>query len=469
MKANGSSSYNKTVAYLFKGLIVKDEAERERILHDAETKSTREMLGKLIEQDENIVSAVNDDYIKSVEINENLNREIMNVDSNLSKVKLTQKVSSVMGGDTFFTEIDKKITEMNVKKGGNIAENAKAKLETEKLDKKRREHVDTLKNIGAEKKVWLDQLEEGALRDLTYEDGFNNSFEHDYEYKVFLLIFEGIFLEKVHEAIDRTLSIKGKTLGWDCMNDEQEEARREASEKELKAKLETISPLEREREELSWKREEEAHKIELEKKRQVTREEWKKHFKRFWEPKNITKLAEKREEIDFNYNLYVTTTKEVVFSFFKRICFNAWHFKNIFLCAEEFILVEYFKRYLLNLLDRNVRPDREDEEALGILMNLLANFKDIAEMLSVDEKDRPLVLERVNSNVTIGEAIREINEVRKNANQKLVKRVKVKHLNDIFLPAMLAIRTIIFMTIGNKRIKTYVDGCQKVIGIFLYI
>ena len=174
------------------------------------------------------------------------------------------------------------------------------------------------------------------------------------------------------------------------------------------------------------------------------------------------------EENDINYKLYVDTTKEVIFSLYKKFCFNAWHFKNIFLAAEEFILIEYFKRYLLTLSDNpNIPPNKEEEEALGILMKQIAYFKDLAEILTIEEKERETVLQRVNDKVTIGEALKEINEVKKNSNQKSIKRVKVENLNDIFLPAMLCIRTIIFMTIGNKRIKSYSENMEKVNLIFL--
>jgi hypothetical protein len=432
-------------------------------------------------QDSSIVLAVNEIYTRGVDINENMNREIMSIDSNVSKIKINPPSRGGMSGDPFFQELDKKITELGVQKANNEADNTKAKDEISVNEKKRKEHSDTLRNISSEKKVWLDQLVEDDLRDLTYKDHLDLSTDRDYEYKIMLLVFEGIFLEKVQETIDRELSIRGKIYGWQAMDEEGEEKRRLESEHEMRQRCEGLATQqEREREEETWRNKEEEYKIDLERRKTAVREEWKAYFKRFWGVKDLIQNEEKRkskvkDQLDDHYELYVRVTKEVIFKLFKRFCFNAWQFKNVFLAAEEFILLDYLKKYLLGLSDKNVPAAKEEEEALGILMNILTNLKDQAEVLTIEQSERLNILYRAREKgETIGEARKELKDVRAQNREKHIKRIEVSNLNSVFLPSMLTIRTIIFLTIGNRRIKSYGDIIANVrkickfLGIFLH-
>ncbi len=424
-------------------------------------------------QDSSIVLAVNEIYTRGIDINENMNREIMNIDTNISKIKLNPPNRGGMSGDPFFQEMDKKITELGVQKTNNENDNLKGKDEISVNEKKRKEHSDTLRNISSEKKVWLDQLVEDDLRDLTYKDHLDLSIERDYEYKIMLLIFEGIFLEKVQETIDRELSIRGKIYGWHAMDEESEEKRRLESEQEMHKRCEELgSQNEREREEENWRNKEEEYKTDLERRKAAVREEWKAYFKRFWGVRDLIQIEEKRknkikEEFDDHYALYVKVTKEVIFKLYKKICFNAWQFKNVFLAAEEFILLDYLKKYLLGFSDKNVPAAKEEEEALGILMNILTNLKDQAEVLTIETKERLNILYRAREKgESIGEARKELKDVRVQNKEKHIKRVDVSNLNTLFLPAMLTIRTIIFLTIGNRRIKSYGDIISNVSKLF---
>ena len=466
-----SQNVSKSIAHIFKGAIVLTEEEKERILLDFESKNPREIAEKIITQNNNIVLTVNDNYTKSVEINENMNREIMSMDANLAKIKLNIQKGGAISGDPFFGELDKKITELAVNKANNENDSKKSKDEIERIEKKRKDHIDDLRKISSEKKVWLDQLIEDDLRDLTYNSSLNNAPSHDYEYKILLLVFEGIFLEKVQESIDKALSIKGKNIGWGVMNEEEEEKRKLLSEAKLREKCAALSHLEQEHEEENWRREEENLKITLDKDRSVYREEWRRLFKKFWAPRDLIQLEENRKNKikedtnnnEPNYELYVRTTKEVIFGLVKKLCYNSWHFKNIFLCGEDFILLEYLKKYLLGLSERNISSNKEEEEALGIIMNLLKNLQDQAEILTIEESERLNVLYRTKEkNISIGEAFKEIKDVKILNNQRTPKRVEVQGLNSIFLPTMLTIRTILFMTIANRRIKSYTDIIDNV-------
>ena len=393
----------------------------------------------------------------------------MNIDTNVSKIKLNAPSRGGMSGDPFFQEMDKKITELGVQKTNNENDNIKSKDEISVNEKKRKEHSDTLRNISSEKKVWLDQLIEDDLRDLTYKDHLDLSTERDYEYKIMLLIFEGIFLEKVQETIDRELSIRGKIYGWQAMDEESEEKRRLESEHEMRKRCEELgSQNEREREEENWKNKEEEYKNDLERRKAAVKEEWKNYFKKFWGVRDLIQIEEKRknkikEPSDDHYGLYVKVTKEVIFKLYKKICFNAWQFKNVFLAAEEFILLDYLKKYLLGFSDKNVPAAKEEEEALGILMNILTNLKDQAEVLTIEERERLNILYRAREKgETIGEARKELKDVRVQNKERHIKRIEVNNLNSLFLPAMLTIRTIIFLTIGNRRIKSYGDIISNV-------
>lgn len=393
----------------------------------------------------------------------------MNIDTNVSKIKLNPPSRGGMSGDPFFQEMDKKITELGVQKTNNENDNIKSKDEISVNEKKRKEHADTLRNISSEKKVWLDQLIEDDLRDLTYKDHLDLSTERDYEYKIMLLIFEGIFLEKVQETIDRELSIRGKIYGWQAMDEESEEKRRLESEHEMRKRCEELgSQNEREREEENWKNKEEEYKNDLERRKAAVKEEWKNYFKKFWGVRDLIQIEEKRknkikEPSDDHYGLYVKVTKEVIFKLYKKICFNAWQFKNVFLAAEEFILLDYLKKYLLGFSDKNVPAAKEEEEALGILMNILTNLKDQAEVLTIEERERLNILYRAREkSETIGEARKELKDVRVQNKERHIKRIEVNNLNSLFLPSMLTIRTIIFLTIGNRRIKSYGDIISNV-------
>ncbi len=428
---------------------------------------------KTLENNNQIVLLANDNYAKNVEINENMNKEIMSISSNLNKIKINppNKVNVSFSGDPFFSEIDKKIFELNAIKSVNEKDISKSKEEIEKLEKKKKEHIETFRNLGSEKKVWLDQLNEDDLRDLTYNSSLSKKPEHDYEYKILLLIFEGIFLEKVQENIDKALSIRGKNIGWGIMNEEEEEARKQHDEYLLKQRLEALSQLEREHEEEKHRREEENRTIEIDKQKSIVKEEWKRLFKKFWTPKDLLKAEENRKnkiKEDFsntepNYDLYVTVTKEVIFDHFKALCFNAWHFKNLFLCKDEYILLDTLKKYFLNLSDKHVPSDKEEELVLGIILNIVNHLKDESEILTVSEKERFSVLNRAKEKeISITESIKEVKEVRISNKEKALKRVDVSNLNSVFLPSLLTVRVLLFITIANKRIRFYSDSVENV-------
>jgi hypothetical protein len=351
------------------------------------------------------------------------------------------KVPSETISDPFSAELKKKIKELDSKKIINEKLNKDASDEIAKLDKKIKEHTDTLKKIVSEKKVWLDQLDEQDMIDLTYEDSFNKRLSHEYEYKSFFLIFEGIFLEKVLDQLHSTLAKKYKVYGWEWMNDET----------------------------VAQKRLEKVPEEEIERNRRNILNEWSGYFKKFWETKDITTF---REEIknppknsDDRYTPYVDTLKEVIFATYKKKCFDAWEFKNKFLDTEEFNILETFGNELLKAKGISESSQR-DVDCLSALMNIVNNLKEQAELLTVDGPNLEEILKHLVPGETIGEALKKTNEVRAGLKLGNIKRNKIPHLNKVFLPAMITLKTIIFITIGNRRVKHYQDAITNVNFIY---
>src|SRR5690606_30290605 len=129
---------------------------------------------------------------------------------------------------------------------------------------------------------WLDKLDSHHLRHLTKADNFNESELYDYEYKVFSLIFSGVFLEKVQEMTDRELSIRGVPFGWEAMDEEKNlmeaNERREKHMEEINhlGKEQQKGPIDR------FNQNEEVINAELNLRKEAVKTEWKVLFKRYW-------------------------------------------------------------------------------------------------------------------------------------------------------------------------------------------
>jgi len=115
----------------------------------------------------------------------------------------------------------------------------------------------------------------------------------------------------------------------------------------------------------------------------------------------------------------IKATMEVTFNFFKKLCFDSWRFKNLVLACDEYIVIDYVKKYYA--IEVNASGEvHGDEDILGKIMNVIDSLKLEAE---------------------------KANEGRK---QHLDPR-----LDDVFLPAMNALMVIVFLSIGNKRVRLH--------------
>ncbi len=455
-----SKSLKKNVRNIFKGLFVDNEKKYTKLIQNATDPDHIQLLQKIISQDNSIVENINENYTRSLDINESLNLEIMNMDELLSQVKCgVGSNPSNSGRSDFFTEIDSKINEFTRLKEENKNKIRNATFNVSQLEKKKRDDFDYLKNFSEEKKVWLDKLDAFELRDLTSKESFNTSPEHDYEYKVFELIFSGLFLGKLQDKIDKKLSSKGKKFKWECMDEKMnDQLRGERFAKHTEELKKLTSKEEIDNIKNQFHVNEQKLKMELNDEQRQTNEEWNALFKLYWTGKSDKQIDPARRKI------YEDTTREVVMEFYKNECYNAWRFKNAFLGKEEFVFNDKFKDYILALSDvKATDASKQEEEALARLMTILDNLKDKAEMLTIGDEDKKIIEERmVKEKCSIVEALKKVNEVRELEGGKAIKRKKIANLYDVFLPAMIAIRTVIFLTIGNRRIKGFKDTMEKV-------
>lgn len=109
-------------------------------------------------------------------------------------------------------------------------------------------------------------------------------------------------------------------------------------------------------------------------------------------------------------------TSEITFEYFKKLCFDAWRFKNQILACEEFVIINY---------DHNSH------------MTLDASL-----MRMMDEL----------------ESIRNLFEHTENGG----KMKKDDHYKHIFRPLLKAVRVIIVLSIASKRAKSFKDLKAKV-------
>jgi hypothetical protein len=122
-----------------------------------------------------------------------------------------------------------------------------------------------------------------------------------------------------------------------------------------------------------------------------------------------------------------TITMEVTFEFFKKKCFDAWRFKNILLAADEYVILDYVKKLYVEIQDPN--PLKCEEQILGKIMTILDDLKKDAE--EIDKNKKSSVLAKV------------------------------------YWPLMNTLMTIIFLSIGNKRVKIHKEKIDTVIFYFI--
>ena len=160
---------------------------------------------KIKEQNKKLVQSSCEHQEELEKLNTELDKAISNLEENLSRLK---EVEPHRQDNPLAVGLEHKIAEFKrVTEANN--EKIKKNLDTlPEIQRKKKENDDFFKKFNGEKKVWLDRLKETELRKDAYESGF----KYFYEAKTFKLILEGIMLEKVQDAIDKELTVKGFSL-----------------------------------------------------------------------------------------------------------------------------------------------------------------------------------------------------------------------------------------------------------------
>ncbi len=431
--------------------------------------------------------------------------EIISVDQNLEKIKLYPSLptgSSSSTEDVIIQRLTKKIADMKTTQLKNTAYCTKCEEEISKIDKKINNDEDYLRKWIGEKKVWLDDVDEFKLKDLTFNNNFSDDPHRTYEFKVMKLICEGILLEKIQDKIDE--DIREKNEDW--VNVIQEEMKIDADYRDrLSKKLETARN-EIERKNIMLLEEEEREKFigPIQNTKRQILNDWKSYFDAIWDFEPITKenydlpfthqFAGHQEK---KYKNYLEKTKYWTFEQFKKSVFDAWHFKNLFLAAEDFILTEKIKENFLELaiklrnkkdeekriaaikdaMDRglpipkdenkSLNPneltnEQKDEMVYSFLMEMLKNIQARAELRTIHPSERKALVDRiVDEKLSFDEALLKTNEIRRTEKKSLVKRISVRDF-DVFNPLMKSFINLLFSSMGNKRIKMFKTNKKEV-------
>jgi hypothetical protein len=442
------------------------------LLANSYSLDSQEYLEKIINQNNSIVSTLSEKSALRKTFDNELNEIILNIDNYLTEIKLSQpqqipkkpieqslEITSKFKNenDPFINEIGNKIRELE-----QFIKNNKATIEKEEsiipgLDKSKKDHIEKIRDFSCQKRVYMDLVEEKSMVNLTYLKNFRSDI--NYEYKILLLIFEGAFLEKVLEKIHQKLSLIGKSYGWAIMNEEEEEEKRLDREYTFQQRIAGLPFDAKASEERQFKLNEEGKKMESDNLREIVSLEWQNYFRMFWE--NAENSVGNANFDETRYQLYVKTTKDVIMELFKKICFNAWQFKNIFLACEEFILMEHLKKYLIKFLPENVPESKQEEEALGVLLKNIEVLLEEMELLTIEPAKRQEVKEKAK-NAYITATVNEMNKIRKDSNQREIKKIEVPYLMNVFLPLLMNLRTLVCMGIGNKRVAYYGEEISKV-------
>lgn len=379
----------------------------------------------------------------------------------------------------------KRITEAN---------NEKIKKNNETLpdiQRKKKENDDFFKKFHGEKKVWLDRLKETELRNDLYEKGF----KYFYEAKTVKLLLEGIMLEKIQDAIEKELTIKGELMGYGLMDEQKAQEERKKEEFDFNSKLLTVgdpkeaAKLESEQRDI-WEKEDRENK----QKRERIMAEWKQLWGEIWLP-NVP-LTDDRT-VKTRRDLIKQVTMDVTFNMFKTLCFDVWKFKNIINSADEYVVLDKVRKYFPEETSRT----NKDEAILNKMMDIIENIKQEEEIIYCDLKPAKMTLRdyqrlvgekaginasinrlkviidkiesvqrdlQIDSTKLIKSEIEEIKALIKNIpddnEKKLFKDnlLDEGRLYDRFLPLTNLLMVVSFISIGKKRSKGYQDKIDKI-------
>lgn len=433
---------------------------------------------KILEQDKNLINRSNISFEKNQEINSLLNETLIKVENSINSIE-----SSFMG-----TGVKPSTEQLDLKEGEykrnteNNEEVIKKKKEViEDLERKKKENEEFLKKYDGEKKVWLDRLNEDIIQKDTYQNGF----KYFYEAKVLKLIFEGIFLIKVQDMVEKEMCKKGGVFDWNIMNQEKmEELKKkkdfEFNQKLLNVKIEDALIQEREYREQCEKEDNRNEKL-----RESIAAQW----KQLWGEVYIPEIVPSNDpDIIARRKFMMKITMEVTFDIYRKMCFDVWKFKNMILNNKEYIIMDKIRSYIP---EKHVANRTQEELVLNQLMNIIENIRAEEEIIYCDlEPIKNKITEysqNSDNNTTSIQRLKEIYEkilsVKDNLSKEQTALVKIeveeirklidkipyeedkklfnnnlindKRLFDQFLPLTSILMVISFLTVSQKRNKNY--------------
>ncbi len=457
------------------------------------------MAEKLLQQNSHIALAVTDNYKNETELSEAINEEILSIDNNLTKIKLAPVLSSE---EQYFLKLNQKVSELKKSATYNKGFIEDCNKQIENIQEKIKKDSDYLRKWIGEKRVWLDDVNEFKLRDFTFLNGFSNDAHKTYQFKISKLICEGVLLEKIQEDIDKI--IRGNHKEWlEALKEEQDYEEDYANKLEI-GRREASNEADRQaiiiREGTNYDK----NKVIVDAKKKAIEDKWRKYFDLIWGFEEISlsnyntafnPALSEHEKSDFAE--YLSITIDFTFEQFKKSMFDAWKLKNLFLASEEFILNEKMRGYFLPLAkdydrrkkaDKRLEKEKEDREkgrehkyepeipeklvlttveqeelVFGYLMAMIDDMQTRADLRTIQESEREEVVKRMkNEKMSLEEAVLKINEIRKLQKVKEMKRLPGGDL-DVYDPLMRAVITLIYLTMGNKRIKIFQNNIKEVL------
>ena len=441
---------------------------------------------KVLEQDKNLIAASNNNFEKCLEINSQMDDTIMKVGNKLNLIEISFNSSNNEKRKT--KELDSKVGEFESQTNINNEKLKQINESIPDLQRKKKENEEFFKKYIGEKKVWLDRLKEKLIIEETYSSGF----KYLYEAKIIKLLLEGVLLEKVQDMVEKELYTRGDFLGWNIMDIKKMEDQRKEEDFEFNKGLMKLPSREGIKQELNQREKLEYKDNKLQKEREDIMREWKQIWAEIWIPDVIPSVD---KDMTTKRDFIIKITMEVTFKLFKKIFFDIYTLKNIFLSNEEYIIMDKIRSYFP---EKNIPGRSQDELILNQLMNIIESIKAEEEIIYCDLKP---AMEKINEyknntddnnttaiknleiivakisdvqdkvNNRVGILVKsEVEEIRKLINALPYEKEKKLFLDnfrnssrfyDTFLPLSNVLMVETFITVGKKRDKNYDNKIEE--------